>query len=235
MKKKLMAIALSCALVAGLNPGAALAAGGPEDAELAAGGAVSQLAPQAKMSGAVAKAVAACNALPAPAKVKLTDVKAVSAAFTALSSAVVVVDGEYPDDYYTKQDIDDLSAAYEKYKTVYNALDSLVKSESSKAKKAKSSGLKAQAGKKKATVSWKSLGGNYRYEVYYSLQKGRGYEKAATTQKSKVTVKKLQSGKKYYFKIRGVRTDIPLSAASDDYYQTIYTKYSVVVASKAIK
>lgn len=65
--------------------------------------------------------------------------------------------------------------------------------------------VKAKAGKKKATVSWKKLGSGYKYEVYVSTKVNSGFKKKATTSKLKVDVKKLKSKKTYYVKVRGVK------------------------------
>ena len=67
-------------------------------------------------------------------------------------------------------------------------------------------GVKAKAGKKKATVSWKKLGSGYQYEVYVSTKVNSGFKKKATTSKLKVDVKKLKSKKTYYVKVCGVKT-----------------------------
>ena len=67
--------------------------------------------------------------------------------------------------------------------------------------------LKVKAGKKKVTVSWKKAAGAKKYEVYRSTKKSKGYAKVATTAKLKITdKKKLKKGKKYYYKVRAVRT-----------------------------
>ena len=71
----------------------------------------------------------------------------------------------------------------------------------------KPSGLKMKAGKKKVTVSWKKAAGAKKYEVYRSTKKSKGYAKVATTAKLKITdKKKLKKGRKYYYKVRTVRT-----------------------------
>lgn len=66
-------------------------------------------------------------------------------------------------------------------------------------------GVKAKAGKKKATVSWKKLGSGYQYEVYVSTKVNSGFKKKATTSKLKSVVKKLKSKKTYYVRVRGVK------------------------------
>lgn len=59
-----------------------------------------------------------------------------------------------------------------------------------------------KAGKKKATVSWKKVTGASKYYVYYSTKKNKDYIFAGVTPKTKLTVTGLESGKKYYFKIK---------------------------------
>lgn len=66
--------------------------------------------------------------------------------------------------------------------------------------------LKAKAQKKKTTVSWKSAGQGYQYEVYKSTKMSKGFKKAVTTKKVKAVVKKLKSKKTYYVKVRGFKT-----------------------------
>lgn len=66
--------------------------------------------------------------------------------------------------------------------------------------------VKAKKGKKKATVSWKSLGKGYKYQVYVSTKAEKGFKKKATASKAKTVVKKLKSKKTYYIKVRGFKT-----------------------------
>ena len=69
----------------------------------------------------------------------------------------------------------------------------------------KPGGLKAKAGKKKASVSWKKVTGAKKYEVYRSAKKKSGYKKVSTVKTNKLTdKKKLKKGKKYYYKVRAV-------------------------------
>ena len=69
----------------------------------------------------------------------------------------------------------------------------------------KVTGIKATAKKsRKVLVKFKSLGKGYTYEVKYSTKKNKGF-KTAKTSGTKVTVTKLNKGKTYYFKVRGVR------------------------------
>ena len=88
--------------------------------------------------------------------------------------------------------------------------------------------VKAKAGKKKTTVSWKSLGNGYQYEVYVSTKLSKGYKKSVTISKNKVVVKKigkskLKSKKTYYIKVRGFKT-------IDG--KKVYTQFSEVVKVK---
>lgn len=57
------------------------------------------------------------------------------------------------------------------------------------------------AGKKRAAVKWKAVKGAQSYTVYYSTSKNSGFKKAGTTAKTSFNVKKLKSGKTYYFKV----------------------------------
>ena len=86
-------------------------------------------------------------------------------------------------------------------------------------------GVKAKAGKKSLTISWKSLGKGYKYEVYTSLKMNKGFKKTAAS-KNKVTVKKLKKGKKYYVKVRGYKT-------IDG--KKVYTAYSDLILSAKVK
>ncbi|MBQ9059835.1 MAG: FMN-binding protein [Firmicutes bacterium] len=87
--------------------------------------------------------------------------------------------------------------------------------------------VKAKAKKgKKAVISWKKAGSGYKYEVYRSLKKNKGFKKVSTTGKAKVTVKKLKAGKVYYFKVRGFKTVNG---------HKVYTKFSKTVKVKAKK
>ena len=83
--------------------------------------------------------------------------------------------------------------------------------------------VKAKAQKKKTTVTWKSAGSGYKYEVYKSLKVSGGYKKATTSSKAKVVIKKLKSKKTYYVKVRGFKTVNG---------KTVYTQYSDVVSVK---
>lgn len=60
--------------------------------------------------------------------------------------------------------------------------------------------VKVKAGKKKATVSWKKDKSANSYTVYYSTKKNSGFKKLTVT-KNSANVKKLSSGKTYYFKV----------------------------------
>ncbi len=95
-----------------------------------------------------------------------------------------------------------------------------------KVQKQKVTGLKVKAQKKgKAVVSFKSLGEDYTYVISKSTKKNKGFKKAATTDTTKVMVKKgLKKGKTYYFKVRAYK-----NIGGKD----IYTGYSKVVKVKA--
>jgi len=229
MKNKLMGMALALALTVGLCPGMAFAAAD----DLAAARPASTLATQASVADLAKKATKAMNALPAASKVKLSDVKKVEAAFNAVSAVMEAPDFENLTK--SKSVAQGFVQAYDgKFKPAQVALDKLIKSETSKTKKAKVKGVKVNAGSKKATVSWTKLGAGYKYEVYYSLKKSSGFKKAASTNSAKLVVNKLAKGKKYYFKVRGFRV-LPMTSLDSSLTDTVYTKYSSVVVSKAIK
>lgn len=64
--------------------------------------------------------------------------------------------------------------------------------------------IKVKAAKRSAKISWKKDGSAVGYRVYKSTKKKGGYKLAATVtgrKKVKVTIKKLKSGKTYYFKV----------------------------------
>ena len=86
--------------------------------------------------------------------------------------------------------------------------------------------VKVKAGKKKATISWKSLGKGYTYTVYQLNPKTGAYKAVKTTKKTKVVVKKLKKGKKYFFKVQAKKKVGGYVAL---------TKESKVVKSKKIK
>jgi hypothetical protein len=65
--------------------------------------------------------------------------------------------------------------------------------------------LKASAGKRKVTLSWKKASGAKKYEIYRSTKKKSGYKKIATTTKTKYENKKLKKGARYYYKVRTLR------------------------------
>lgn len=65
------------------------------------------------------------------------------------------------------------------------------------------------SGKKKVRISWTQRGKDTKIQIYYSTKKKKGYKRIATVRsvKGKVVLKKkLKSKKKYYFKVRSVKT-----------------------------
>ena len=66
--------------------------------------------------------------------------------------------------------------------------------------------LKAAAGKRKVTITYKKAAGATKYEIYRSTQKSKGYQKIAATTKTKYVDTKAKKGKQYYYKVRTVRT-----------------------------
>ena len=85
--------------------------------------------------------------------------------------------------------------------------------------------LKAKAGKKKVTLTWKKAAGATQYEVYRSAKQTSGYKKAATTKKLTWTDKAVKRGKTYYYKLKSVRTK----------HGTIRSIYTKVAASGKVK
>lgn len=63
--------------------------------------------------------------------------------------------------------------------------------------------------KKKAQISWNLRGNGVKYQIFYSTKKNKGYKKVTTvsSSKKKVIIKnKCKSKKKYYFKVRCLKT-----------------------------
>ena len=85
-------------------------------------------------------------------------------------------------------------------------------------------GVKAKGQKKKATVTWKSAGKGFKYEVYSSTKISSKFKKAATVKKNKAVIKKLKFKKTYYIKVRAFKT-------IDG--KKVYTQYSDTVSVKA--
>ena len=82
--------------------------------------------------------------------------------------------------------------------------------------------VKVKSVKKKATVSWKKVKGADSYTVYYSTKKNGGFKKLTVT-KNSATVKKLSSGKTYYFKV--VANDkVGGKTIASDYSKTVSAK-----------
>ena len=65
--------------------------------------------------------------------------------------------------------------------------------------------LKATAGSKQATISWKKVIGATGYVVYMQDEFG-DYEKIGTTKNTSYTRKKLTKGETYYFRVRAYKT-----------------------------
>lgn len=248
MGKGIATWALALALVVGLCPGMALAAPdqsasndkaivlttqtstAPQQSE-ASDGADLVLTTQASTASLAKKATKLMKALPKASKIKLTHSKKTAAAFAAADKATSNWTAFNKLGKSTKKAF--LNAFNNKFMPAKKALDKLIKSTTTKAKKAQVKGVKAAAGKQSATVSWKKLGAGYKYAVYYSTSKSSGFKKAGNTASTKMTVSKLTSGKQYYFKVRAYRTDIPESPLVADMYKTVNGKYSSVVTCKA--
>ena len=88
---------------------------------------------------------------------------------------------------------------------------------------------KVKAGKKKATITWKKVGGAQGYEIYRSTKKNGKYAKVKTINNAS-TVKtantKLKKGKTYFYKIKAFNT-------VDG--QKVYTGFSAVKKVKIKK
>ena len=82
-----------------------------------------------------------------------------------------------------------------------------------------------KVGKKKVTVSFSAVTGATKYQIYRSNSKSSGYKKIATTSSRKYVDKKAKKGKRYYYKVRAVRSK----------HGTIYSKYSTPKRSKKVK
>ena len=67
--------------------------------------------------------------------------------------------------------------------------------------------LKVKNSKKSVTLNWKAAtASGVKYEVWRSVKKSSGYKKVLTTSKNTYKTTKLTKGKKYYFKIRAIKT-----------------------------
>ena len=66
-------------------------------------------------------------------------------------------------------------------------------------------GVKAKGQKKKAKITWKSLGSGYTYEVYRATKLNGKFKKVKTTTSKKAVIKKLKSKKTYYVKVRAFK------------------------------
>jgi predicted nucleic acid-binding Zn-ribbon protein len=89
--------------------------------------------------------------------------------------------------------------------------------------------VKATAGKKQATLAWKKIANTDGYQITYSKTKNFKNSKTVTVKNAttvKTTIKKLEGGKTYYFKVRGY------SKIGD---KTVYTKWSKVIKKKINK
>lgn len=84
--------------------------------------------------------------------------------------------------------------------------------------------LKATAGKKRVTVSYKKSAGAQKYEIYRSAKKGSGYKKIATIKGTKYTDKKAKKGKRYYYKVRAIRGSSKSGIARSAFTKPIRSK-----------
>lgn len=84
--------------------------------------------------------------------------------------------------------------------------DFTVKADKTAVKPAKVKKLKVKAGKKSMTVSFKKAKLAKKYQVQYATKKNFKGAKTKVTSKTKLTIKKLKSGKKYFVRVRGFYT-----------------------------
>ena len=85
--------------------------------------------------------------------------------------------------------------------------------------------VRATAGKRKVTVTWRKVAGATKYEVWRSAKKNSGFKRIKTTTALKFVNKKLKKGKRYYYRVRAVRTK----------YGKVNGPFSVKVRSKKVK
>ena len=85
--------------------------------------------------------------------------------------------------------------------------------------------LKVKAGKKKVTITYKKAAGAQKYQIYRSTKKSKGYKKIKTTGKAKYVDKKVKKGKRYYYKVRSVRSK----------YGTVRSTFTASKRSKKVK
>ncbi len=85
--------------------------------------------------------------------------------------------------------------------------------------------VSATAGKGKVTVKWSGVSGAQKYKVYRSLSKSSGYKLVKTTTSKSYTNTGLKKGKRYYYKVKAVRTS----------RGTIYGAYSTAKRSGTVK
>ena len=86
-------------------------------------------------------------------------------------------------------------------------------------------GVKAVAGKKRVTVTYKAAKGASKYEIYRSLKKNSGFKRVKVTSARKFVDKKVKKGKRYYYKVKTVRTE----------HNTIKSGFSAVKRSGKVK
>ena len=87
--------------------------------------------------------------------------------------------------------------------------------------------LKATAGSKKVTISYKKPAGATKFKIYRSTKKSSGYKCIKTTTKTKFVDKKVKKGKRYYYKVKAVR-----KAANKN---TIYSKFTSPKRTATVK
>lgn len=133
---------------------------------------------------------------------------------------------EEADQYKTdkKQADDELAAMKEALQKAQEELSTAkAELEELTIRSAKVAGIKATAGKKRVALKWKKLGDGYKYVVYQSTKKSKGFKKVKTVSSAKVTIRKLKKSKTYYYKVRAYKE---ISGAK------IYTGYSKTVKAK---
>lgn len=73
--------------------------------------------------------------------------------------------------------------------------------------------VKANAGKKKVTVTYKKVPGADEFKIYRSTSKYGPYSHIKTTTSAKYVDKKVKKGKRYYYKVRSYRSETDISSS----------------------
>lgn len=133
-----------------------------------------------------------------------------SAINDALKAAKEKIDAVKTDAQQTKEDLQAAKEAQAKAESERDAANKELKTIKAKyAAPAKTKISKAKSSRQSVKLTWKKITKNNRgYQIRYSLKKNMKSSKTVTINTSKTTsktIKKLASGKKYYFQIRSFR------------------------------